>query len=193
MILIGDIHGDFEFATKVATMNPGEFVIQVGDFGIGFPHYKAPDLPRNLGFIRGNHDNPEKCLEHPNYMGDYGFTSNVFFIGGAWSFDKPWRTPGKDWWEDEELSGVALSFVLEEFVRLKPKIVVSHTAPKAICKMLCSGTYYENRTETAMDQMWSAHKPDQWIFGHWHKSWSKTVSGTKFTCLDCNEVFRLVS
>jgi hypothetical protein len=32
--------------------------------------------------------------------------------------------------------------------------------------------------------MWNFYKPETWIFGHWHLSFDKVISGTRFICLN---------
>jgi len=39
--------------------------------------------------------------------------------------------------------------------------------------------------------LWGIHKPDLWIFGHFHNSWTQTIQGTEFRCLAELETFNL--
>jgi predicted phosphodiesterase len=73
IILIGDIHGRIpDYLRLVATLQPGSRSIALGDVYIGRPGVHLPELPPEHKFIRGNHDDPKLCREHPNYLGDYG-------------------------------------------------------------------------------------------------------------------------
>ena len=42
---------------------------------------------------------------------------------------------------------------------------------------------WASRTRQALQAMWSAHSPELWIFGHWHKSFDHVLRGTRFICL----------
>ncbi len=113
--LIGDIHG---LVNDYKVYAIGDFAgptIQLGDFGIGFGqsdywHESINDY-HTVGkhrFIRGNHDNPEQCMQMSGCINDGNIEDDVMFIGGAWSIDNPvappgWyrRTAGVDWWFDE--------------------------------------------------------------------------------------------
>ena len=76
MWLLGDIHGSWQWLMKILAKaeRKKESVIQLGDFGIGFPtkipkeyDYNnegsfltyPPELPDSFRFIRGNHDHPD--------------------------------------------------------------------------------------------------------------------------------------
>src|SRR5260370_16253241 len=72
---IGDTHAKFPLYRAIATApvetdDPTNKIfapsIQVGDFGMGFR--TAPILAPDHRFIRGNHDNPQLCAEHPNWI-----------------------------------------------------------------------------------------------------------------------------
>ena len=100
LTFLGDVHGKFN-QIPYHQLGTG-LTVCVGDLGIGFPNQDPPVIPAHFRFIRGNHDNPEVCRQHPNYLGEYGFLQNpdLFFVGGADSIDKSHRTPGGDWWPD---------------------------------------------------------------------------------------------
>lgn len=211
-LFLGDIHGCWGDLNDVLQRNKNTRIIQVGDLGLGFNQtytylnlntglWEAkigkPDpteFPKNFQFIRGNHDEPTTCRNHPNYLGDYGVSEDgIFFISGAWSIDHGNRTIGVDWWDEEELDYPDLQNAIELYEKIKPKIVVSHTAPSSICKILQGShkKFYGSKTEHALETMWSIHKPKYWIFGHWHTVWSKNVLGTQFVCCAINGKFKL--
>ena len=128
-LLIGDVHGDIfnlEKVFKKAVSEDCKNIIQLGDFGFGFPSYtlfhsqieqliERYKIP--LYFLKGNHDNHEilnKYTSITELSKDYYFIPNgvefsfdgVSFIayGGAYSIDKKFRTEGVDFWRDEEIS-----------------------------------------------------------------------------------------
>lgn len=201
---LGDVHGHFQDMLNTIQGLPKDSTIyQLGDFGFGFPPLlddidlgisspvynpdEAMVLPTNLRIIRGNHDCPTSVLGHPNYLGDFGVESNgIGFISGAMSIDRDIRTPGMDWWYDEELS----LFELDAMVRLissrKPRIIISHSAPYSF-------EYYlekfpkVSRTNQALDELWKCHAPELWVCGHHHVNETKRLKETLFCCVNQNQ------
>lgn len=143
------------------------------------------DLPDDFRFIRGNHDDPEACRRSPYYLGEYGFiTPRVMFISGALSIDKEYRVQGLDWWPDEELSIVELNACVDAYQVGMPILVISHTCPGFVSKMIASHhTRYPERTGQAMDSMWARWRPRFWVFGHHHKPWRRYIDGCDFICV----------
>lgn len=145
MYFIGDVHGKIkEFGSVIERILPDckddELIIQVGDMACGYPGIHVPGFPPRVRWIRGNHDNPSKSREHPNYMGDWGYDVNrkLFWLAGAWSIDRDvrlrWEREGgpKTWWPDEQLSQEELDRALALYIETKPEIVVSHEAPASV-------------------------------------------------------------
>lgn len=211
---IGDIHGEFGQLKQILqkykkyTCN----LIQVGDFGLGFPKQEkhhgiwipvegkdAPDfnLPENLKFIAGNHDDHQECLKYPNYLGRFGFNEEfqIFYVSGGFSIDKEKRIQGRDWWEYEELSISEFNECINLYEKLKPDYVISHECPASIRNELwknAGGAWGEHsRTAQALQAMLEIHCPYYWGFGHHHKIWSKVINGTKFTCAAINQVVKI--
>jgi len=196
MILIGDVHGKWVEYKNLVSQFPGQTTIQVGDMGVGFPNKETLDLPETAFWIRGNHDNPELCRKHPNYLGDYGTKEidgyKVFFLGGAWSIDRRFRLEGVSWWPDEELSITELNKAFDCYFDYKPDIVITHDVPmaasqKVLSRFLLPGqlpNLHPTRTGQALSAMFRAYKPKLWVFGHYHGSWSAQIDGTEFICLN---------
>lgn len=179
---IGDVHAKFDkYVELTGVPHP---TIQVGDFGIGFKPNPLEQIdPLKDRFIRGNHDWPAECKRQPNYIGDGTFEDGIFFIGGAYSIDRAWRTEGLDWWPDEELSYQELDAQIDRFVELKPNIVVSHDVPAPAFHYVLGHHGEMSRTANALTAMFHFHKPKLWIFGHHHKHFEGTYDGCKFICL----------
>jgi Calcineurin-like phosphoesterase len=209
---VGDIHSN---STQYHRLLIGcDASIQVGDMGAGFSSLK-PGYPPGQEiafprtgkdwFIRGNHDNPKACYENEHYLGDYGFDRKIipgttlFFMGGAWSIDKPMRIPGVDWWPEEELSPEALEQAVKLYSEARPEIVVTHEAPLSACEHMFKdipifggwGTTYGKetgalltRTNQALQTMLDIHRPSLWVFGHYHWSRRFVLDGTNFSCLN---------
>jgi len=86
LFLIGDIHGRInEYLKLLASLPPRSNSIALGDIYLGRPGVHLPELPPEHKFLRGNHDDPALCREHPNYLGDYGYLpdDDLFFVNGA--------------------------------------------------------------------------------------------------------------
>jgi hypothetical protein len=202
MRFIGDIHGcftDYEKLTRGCDAS-----IQVGDFGLGFPkepvtydkvtqkftREKIPFLGPTHRFIRGNHDGPEACAAHPNWIADGTYENDMFFLGGGYSIDHAARTPGIDWWADEELSYSKLMWLMDRYERQKPRIMVSHEGPSSVIQTIFFDELgwakigaWPSRTSSALQEMFLVHQPDYWLFGHWHNRQERTINGTKFIAL----------
>lgn len=186
---MGDVHG--KLSTIPKTDRP---VIQVGDLGIGFirPEEDEKHLKKreNFWFIRGNHDNPFVCQEHPRYLGDWGQHEFMFWVSGAWSIDQNFRVEGVSWWREEELSAEQGRAAFDAYCALKPRLMVTHDGPSSL---FTDGgpmelAYYRHSTTASLLQaMFEAHQPDHWFFGHHHESKAFTLNGAHFRCLDCSE------
>src|ERR1700693_679215 len=181
--IIGDIHGHTKTYQKWLrdNLDPAHRSIQIGDMGLGFagvglPAPGQPPLEGDNKFFRGNHDSPEKCKAHKNYLGDYGYLDGdkLFWLAGAFSIDRAYRIEGISWWADEELSCRELEKAIDLYLQVKPRFVLSHEAPaKAANVLLASllGPYFlakgecaNSRTGQALEAMLIMHQPEKWIF-----------------------------
>ncbi|WP_029923884.1 metallophosphoesterase family protein, partial [Nocardia otitidiscaviarum] len=130
--IAGDWHGWSAAAIggiEHAAAHGAQAILHVGDFAYRFdPKFMARvqnALQRTglvLGFVDGNHDDHaylgKKVAEHgctaiplrPNIFylpRTYRWTWNgvrFLALGGAHSVDRPWRTPGREWWCGETIS-----------------------------------------------------------------------------------------
>lgn len=200
MWLLGDAHGDFDWAKKMAqkAVLYNETIILLGDYGVGFPAdcirdfaylneeqlTYPPDLS-NFKFIRGNHDKPSLCRKHPNYLGDYGYIekADLFYVSGAESIDRDMRIPGISWWEDEELSYEELQKVIDLFAKTKPKYVISHDCPQHPQHVPYCGFHGSGRTGQALWRCFEMHHPLVHIYAHHHVTKVTQVGKTKFVCV----------
>lgn len=195
--LVGDIHGNTKYYRHL--LEGSEASVQVGDYGVGFQegHDKAEalwqaDNPQHR-FIRGNHDSPEGVKTMPGYIGEYKLEGTTLYIGGAWSIDYFHRQKDKNWWADEELSQQQFDEIEDIYTSAKPRVVISHDAPKGVPKVMrlldpAFGGETITRTSYRLGQMFDQYQPEYWFFGHWHKSASMNISGTEFRCLAAHEV-----
>lgn len=210
MRYVGDVHGKYRRYKEIIKWAPASIQkgapasIQVGDLGVGFRRTQGPNagqikgnpphalmVEHNARFIRGNHDNPEECRKHSQWIPDgyYDPTTKTMFIGGAFSIDREFRIKDYSWWEDEELSYATLSYLLAVYEKLKPEIMVTHDAPQAIAYevlrplLMQDSGFTPSRTSQAFQQMLGIHVPKLWIFGHYHISFDHILQGTRFVCL----------
>lgn len=181
MRFIGDVHGKF---SAYLTLTEGcEESIQVGDFGVGFG-IEAPIAGIKHRFIRGNHDNPEECLDHVCYMNDYGIENGVFYVGGGFSIDRAWRTEGRDWWPNEQLNSYQMREAGDLYVKVKPSIVVSHMCPVSVEEEVFDFRHsYPNPTHHFLQSLLLFHTPKLWIFGHYHIPADRVLDGCRYICL----------
>lgn len=207
LFCVGDVHGMIpEYQLLLERQIPeNSQVVQVGDLGCGFVELPLSFFPhdtdvygggRTHKFIRGNHDSPQVARERGDYLGDYGMfmfeDASIFFMGGAWSIDHVQRSPGKDWWWDEQLGWDQLGDALDLYKEVQPDIVITHDAPTEVKSRVLS--YLSGRrgvdkeamptpTDQTLQLMFEAHQPKVWVFGHYHVSWSRNIQGTEFRCL----------
>lgn len=187
MRFIGDVHG--KFLEYMFLAERCQESIQVGDFGVGFGKKYEPDFSPEHRFIRGNHDNPSICKAHPAWIPDDTMENGVYFLGGADSIDKAHRIEGVSWWREEQVSQEVAWDITGRFANgdLKPRVMVTHDCPIEVAKIMFSHIISKNEQPSLTQQMlqscWESHKPDVWIFGHWHESKQVNILGTQFICL----------
>ena len=157
IILVGDVHAEWQhlkYSIDEVHQHENAYIIQVGDFGIGFHHESEEKRSlfslnkvleeRNchLFAIRGNHDNPSffKERNHPygyeniTFLPDYSeldlLGKSILLVGGAVSVDRYCRLEGKSYWSGEEFV-----LKLEHEFPYKDRqydLVITHTRP-GIC------------------------------------------------------------
>jgi hypothetical protein len=138
----------------------------------------------------------------PHHVGHYGvwqipdceptagLNDKLFFMRGAWSIDKNWRTDGVDWFEDEELTYAQGNAAIKMYGEVKPDFVVTHACPQFVQSHLRlfkkEGVEESFRTRTGqiLEAMHNIHRPKIWVFGHYHQDMMKMIEGTLFVCLD---------
>ena len=118
--IIGDLHGAIDWTREGQSyfdhIKESEYTVQIGD--LGFEHPQIPDFHKKIDSvdktkhvaILGNHDDYNHRIS--NALGDFGTHSiplengkfEFFYIRGAYSPDKDFRTPGYTWWAEEQLS-----------------------------------------------------------------------------------------
>lgn len=115
-------------------------------------------------------------------------SGKIFFVRGAWSIDKKYRTEGSDWFPEEELNQKQAMRAIQDYINAKPDFVVSHCCPDEFVSnlrlMYSNGEKIPTLTGAMLQAMFDAHKPKLWVFGHFHQDVVKELKGTTFVCLD---------
>lgn len=203
---IGDVHGQFEFLRE--KQDEADFSLTVGD--IGYDYSALDGIYQQRGgyerhrMIKGNHE-LHPLLNSPKrpayFLDNFGVWElpgglSVFYLGGAWSIDHAYRTPGVDWFPEEELSGQELSDAIDLYSTVKPHIVATHEAPFCCIPYVTDPSFakqygYTDPIKTATNwtlQMFlRIHQPISWFFGHYHKQGGRQFKlsyRTIFTHLD---------
>lgn len=200
--LLSDTHGKvgsyFQFLEQAEADEFDTF--QLGDFG--FSHQfnllqnkiESKNWKQTHRLIKGNH-----CAYNMKtdwHLGDFGvlnYSVPTFYVRGAFSIDKMYRTPGIDWFPEEELSFAEGELALEEYDTVKPKIMLTHECPYTISQMVgdprilldfgFDPTTFSTKTNRLLEMMFNRHQPELWVFGHYHTAFDKTVDGCRFVCL----------
>ena len=207
LVFIGDAHGKIDALLRLIGGYPRTTqIFQLGDMGLGFGATLLPERGPHFRWIRGNHDDPAQCRAHPNYLGDFGYLSDLqlFYLAGGFSIDHEWRREymrsggAPVWWPDEELSREELERAEALFARHKSKIVISHECPASVARIVLQeagggfgGDGEPSRTAKSLQRMFEMHPPEYWIFGHYHLDRILTLEGTTFRCcaeLSCHEL-----
>ena len=207
LILIGDTHGDRQ-AHRKGVYRAGEkdyASLHLGDVNMGDDAYDYFDSLGPYDYcLRGNHENHPKAIHNPHFLSHYGVIQlpngrNGFYLSGAYSVDKVFRTPGFDWFHNEELTFSELLKAYKLYMEVKPEVLFSHEgARQAIdilgLKGLNLGIPFQINSPTSqtLDLMLNFHKPEEVYFGHWHTAASKKKEGTYYSCLGINEIKEIV-
>lgn len=202
--LIGDIHGRQQ--EYLALARGADYSIQLGDMGFDYYHLRALD-PKRHGFFGGNHENYRIIERCEHNIGDYGPAAGIpglvptFFVRGAWSIDKKYRTPGVSWFPEEEISGADGNRALAWYSQVKPELLLTHEAPFFLLPTLIPGgsfarsmgfaePYIPTRTNQLLDRLYESHRPKLHVFGHYHRDFDQTIDGTRFVCLTADSSCR---
>lgn len=193
--VLSDVHGKYKRLHEVIRQKDRyEYIVQIGDLGFDYETLKNVD-PNKFKICAGNHDNYDKIIDIPHYLGDFGYNTlngvSFFHYRGAYSIDKQYRTVGIDWWQNEQVSIESFVEARELYRKIKPKIVLTHDCPESISYLLLppGARVYQNITSWALQELFNIHQPELWIFGHWHQSKKIKYGETTFICTDELETY----
>lgn len=204
IFIVGDVHGRWnDLADLISKTLPSDsLIIQVGDFGLGFPglNLKAakntlqPVLTENnseLYIIRGNHDDPDywqktKKVGDITLLKDYmSRTINgkrFLFVGGGISIDRSERIVNVSYWFDEAVHEKNLNTLK------KCDVLVSHSAPENFYPIGCNEVVMDfsrydscllehiKRERHYLRNLVEKVKPEKVYYGHFHLDWVEKIN-----------------
>jgi hypothetical protein len=139
-------------------------------------------------YFTGNHDSPLMAAMDPHCIPHSTIHRGVFCVGGAFSIDRFRRIEGVDWWADEELATSQFYEVMDRYEQERPAVVATHDCPSSVAdRVMRFGAHVHerhSRTRQALDSMLHLHRPELWVFGHWHRRVDVVLDGTHFVCLE---------
>lgn len=186
MLIIGDVHG--KVLKYQDLIRYSQKTYQLGDFGFKTEHdwhlQNVDDTKHKVLF--GNHDYYPYLNREHSVTSNFIIESGILFIRGAYSIDKVYRTEGRDWFNNEQMSyeeGLELIDYIESLEN-KPNIIVSHDCPFFLYERFFGIRDGKNLTNQVLQRVFEIMQPDKWIFGHHHKRKQERINGTQFTCLE---------
>ena len=200
--IVGDVHGWTDRYTREILSDEVQYSIQIGD--LGFQYEDLNRLPyKRHKFFGGNHDNYDIYYKSPHSLGDFGAFNlgklSFYFIRGAYSIDHKGRMKAerrghpKCWWKEEQLPLPKRYEAFEDYVSRKPRTMLTHTCPTEIAKLIGNPKVLESfgfnpnkfttPTQELLQQCFDKHRPEVWIFGHFHKDLTFYHKDTLFICL----------
>ena len=198
IVLLGDTHGvDYvidEVYREYISTGQAERIIHLGDLGFvnSWKRLVRKYSPEEIQVIAGNHDEYNWIAQNnpPHYLGDFGLvpgTEDVFFIRGAWSIDQRFRKVNVSWWEAEELDLSQRQECTELYLKIKPRVILSHDCPQFIINSLHPNSAFLTNTSQLLEHLHDLHEPEEWYFGHHHLPFTCNKGNTTFRCLNINE------
>lgn len=195
LTIVGDVHGNYH--PYIDLVKDTEASIQLGDMGFVYNGLAKLD-PGKHKFFGGNHDNYGLYYKSPHALGDFGVEElggvTFFYVRGAFSIDKKYRSAGISWWPEEELTREEFEKARKLYVEVKPDIMITHESPRQVSELIGNpGVLREfgfdpdrftTNTSEGLQDLFDLYHPKEWYFGHFHKSWTRKVNGTIFHCLN---------
>lgn len=214
--VVGDVHAEWGKFNMWLNKKLPRTVFACGDFGWwpGEPGYEITKLKNGntkIYFCDGNHENHDDLAWirklHPFAMSlntPIEVAPNVFycprgtikilddgrkvlFMGGAYSIDKQWRTPGYDWFPGETINWSDMDQI-DNIGEID--IVISHTCPDSMVAPIMSrlpNGFWEKKNDPStgyLEWILEHHKPKVLYFGHWHEQCYGFTKGCKWTALN---------
>lgn len=200
---IGDIHGNIatyeSILNTIYRQDEQAYTLQVGDWGIGTPGVRLPNVGERDFWIAGNHDDARACKACPGNLGDFGCRTldeglTLFWVRGALSTDTHNQLDGLKgvtWWPYEELSPEEADEALALYRNCKPDLVLSHDCPGQI-RSLHRIPQENGTTASLLRAMFDFHQPGHWVYGHHHRNWEDKLGDTQFWGISDCEYRRII-
>lgn len=202
--IIGDVHGSYNIPDYLKRARKAPYSLQLGDLA-GYSYVFLKDLnPDHHKVIAGNHDiyrkdDPYYFRKVPNFLSDFGTWEvpnfgEIFYVRGGYSLNKEFKEAKGLWSIEEECTIAQLNEAIQLYDNIRPKFVASHECPLRLVQYVSdpmivhsfgySQSIIKTKTNQALDAMFNIHKPDIWVFGHYHTYFSRRIEGTHFICLN---------
>ncbi len=186
-----------------------DYLMICGDFGFVFrdtPYErvfldKLEEKPYTICFVDGNHENFPVIYSYPKEKWNGGYVHRIrknivhlmrgqvytiegktfFTMGGGYSRDRMYRTPGVSWWPQEMPNNDEYREATQNLKEVGNKVdyILSHTAPKEVVHLM--GRFCDDH-EVELNGFfdWVMYEIDfkRWYFGHWHTD--SEFAGGKF-------------
>ncbi len=205
IIVLGDIHGEFDRLNFLIEKEQPDIILQVGDFGY-WPQLEDQDLSvintwhTRIYFCEGNNDDigalnalvkysrqPVAVARNIFYMPrasvlDLVDGRRVLFCGGGQSIDCERRFEGWDWFPEE----IVCENDLLNLPEGKIDIVLSHTCPEEFLVEEFKRTKFQEAdpSRKLLSEVLHKYQPACWYFGHWHVYAEGRHESTDWVALD---------
>jgi hypothetical protein len=209
LVFIGDLHGTVDRLWRLNDIvEPGVPFVQVGDLGwwrSEKPHFEkwGRRAQRKLYWIRGNHEDmrmipldaegPVEVAQNIVYIpGGHAMELDgrrIGFLGGGASVDYKWRTPGLDWFPEENIlpheEERAMNWGKVDLMvtHAPPQFVIERHFPRSNLKEWALDYGWTDPNAVIVSKVWANSGRPPLICGHMHKS---VVDGN-IRLLDINE------
>ena len=196
-----------------------DFLIVLGDFGILWEDKVLPkeerlikwidDRKYTVLFVDGNHENfsrldalpttqmfgglvgiVSKSIFHLRRGEIYSLDGKTFFVfGGATSYDKQYRIPGRSWWDREVPSKEEENHALDNLEKAQWKVdyILAHTLPESVVLAMYNIKADRPRdmdpTRRFLDHVVKQTTFDRYYAGHWHDDTSCVINEKKYTIM----------
>lgn len=193
MIMLGDVHGNWELLASVIKKFPSDNIFCLGEFGYWPKHdrFILPPVKNKVYFIDGNHEDfwslrdngyldatsPQEIRENYFYV-PRGIIveieeAKILCCGGGTSLDKAFRTIGETWFPEEEISYSDMQRCLKQLENNEVDYVFTHSAPslfeiKKSINLLPFTSPSEILLNEIIEQVVKQEIPPFWFFSHYH-------------------------